>query len=245
MVKLKNFVRAGILVGALLVGASRANAGILYSQKQAKQDVKLGQVVKRVEKKYPGKKAEYFSRGFLQFKEQKFVKDSEIEEMIQELNPEKQRAVVDPNYAVDGVNFDDDYCVMIDSNSHHIGDGEKDWMPIPKPEGTVYEKKFIIKDLEEMGNLRLSMEVFSSDSKNKVYLNGIVVGMVPKMEKGKWGDLMKKYRGETPFLYGELKIDNLKEGENVVRIESEKSGFLFKSYDDFMMRRVQIVYNKK
>lgn len=240
---MKNWVRAVILVGTLL--CNKVDAGILYSEKQVKQDVNLEQVFEKVKKKYPKEKVEYFSRGFLQFKQGEFAKDSEIEEAIQDLNPEKQRARTDPNYVIDGVNFKDGYCVMIESNTHHIGDGEKDWMPIKKPEGTIYEKKFVIENLEDMKNSRLSMEIFSSDSNNKVYLNGKNIGVAPKMKKGAWGTLMKKYREAAPFLYGELKVSNLKQGENVVRLESEKSGMILKSYDDFLVRRLQIVYEKK
>ncbi|MDP3026456.1 MAG: hypothetical protein Q8N63_02020 [Nanoarchaeota archaeon] len=239
-------IKLGISAALLLGTINNAFSGILYSQKQVQQEVKLEQILEKIEKKYPKKQIEYFSRGFLQFAKEEFVKDSEIEKMIQGLNPNNEKAATDPNYAVDGVNFYSGNTFMIDSKLHHIGDGVKDWMLIKNPEGAVYEKKFILKNIKDMKNPRLGMEVFTADSNNKIYLNGKLVGFTPKMSKGKWGDLMNNYREDSPFLYGELDISKeLKEGENTIRIESEKSGIILKSYDDFLMGRLQIAYDKK
>lgn len=236
-------IKWGVSAALLLGIVNNAFSGILYSQKQVKQNVKLEQVLERIRKKYPKKQIEYFSKGFLQFKEGEFVKDSEIERMIEDLNPDKGKAVTDPNYVVDGVNFNVDYTVVLDEEPHHIGDGRKEWFPVKKdPEGTFFEKKFIIKKLKDMRNPRITLEVFSADSDNNVHLNGKLVGLTPKITKKQWENLMNKYKNGCPFLYGEIPLDNLKEGENIVKIESKKSGRIFKSYDDFMIRRIQIVY---
>jgi len=251
MVKIRDYLKKGagigIVTASLLFGLTdRIDAGILYSQKQVQQGVKLEQVLERIGKKYPKKQVEYFSKGLLQFKEGEFVKDPEIEKMIGDLNSEKEKAKTDPNYVVDGVNFYSDNTSIIDSKFHHIGDNVKDWLPIKEPEGTSYEKKFIIKNLEGFKNPRLGMEVFTCDSENNVYLNGKQIGFAPNISKSKWGDLMKKYKGKSPFLYGEVDISKeLKEGENTIRIESKRSGGIFKNYDDFLMGRIQIVYERE
>lgn len=248
--KVKNWLKKGAGIGiataALLLG-SRTDAGILYSQKQVQQGVKLEQVLDIIRKKYPQQEVESFSRGFLQFRQGAwFVQDSEIDKMIQNLSPDKEKAKTDPNYAVDGANFYSENTFMIDSKLHHLGDEAKDWMPIKEPEGIVYEKKFILKNLEGFKNPRLGMEVFTCNLENRVYLNGEQIGFAPNISTGKWAGLIKKYEGKSPFLYGEVNIFKcLKEGENTIRIESKQSGRIFKNYDDFLIRRIQIVYDKK
>ena len=243
----ERLLKWGLSAVLLLSLANKFNSGILYSQKQLYQGVKLEQVVDKIKKKYPKKNLEYFSKGFLQFAKGEFVKDSEIEEMVKGLNPEKEKAVEDPNYVIDRVNFDADYAIMLDSNFYHLGDGTKKWYPVKKQaEGIFYEKKFEIKNLDEMTNSRLGIEVFSADSENKVYLNGELIGFTPRISKGNWESLMKKYKENCPFLYGEIFVSKyLRKGENTIKIESKKSGRIFKSYDDFLMGRVQIVYDKK
>lgn len=233
------------LITLLLFSSVKANASILYNQNQVKQNIKLEKVVKRINQKYSKKNLEYFSRGFLQFKEQKFVQDSEINELIQGTyltKEEKEKA----RYTIDGINFQSDYAIMIDSNFYHLGDNKKKWYPAKKdPEGTFYETKFTLSNIQDMENPKLGLEVFSADSDNKIYLNGKLIGFTPKISKKQWGNLVKKYKENTPFLYGELPVSEyLKKGENIVRIESRKSGIIFKNYDDFLIRRIQIVYNK-
>ena len=93
-----------------------------------KQNVNLEKVSERIKQKYPKKNIEYFSRGFLHFKEKKFIQDTEIDKLIQD-------SFSDPNNLIDGANFYSDYTVLIDDKLHHIGDGKKDWMPLPEPEG--------------------------------------------------------------------------------------------------------------
>jgi len=241
----KRLIKWGLVAALLLRLTNNTNSGILYSQKQVKQNVKLEQVVSKIEKKHH-KKPEYFSRGFLQFKEGQFVQDKEIDKMIQDLSPDKEKAKTDPNHIIDGVNFYDNYCIMIDPNTHHIGDGVKKWMSVQEPEGAVYERKFTLENLKDMKNIKLGMEVFSSDSDNRVYINNKLIGFAPKMKKSQWGNLMEKYKQRTPFLYKELHVSKyLEEGENTVRIESKKSGLILRSHDDFLVRRIQMVYDKE
>lgn len=250
MVKIKDYARAGIRTGILAAAflfnlADKANSSILYSQKQVKQEVKLENILTKIKQKYPNKSVEYFSRGFLQFKQGELMQDSEIDKIIQNtcLTQEEK---ADPNYSIEAVNFNNDYCVMIEPNTHHIGDDEKSWFPIKKPEAIFYEKKFIMENLKDLKNPRLGIETFLSHADNLVYINGQKVGILPRITKKQWGDLLSKYKDKTPFLYGELDVSKyLKQGENILRIESVDYGKLFSNYNNFMIRRMQIVYNKR
>ena len=239
MKSLKNLLRTGIsAIGILTVLSGNANPGILYSQEQTTQNTRLEEVVKKIGEKYPGKKPEYFSRGFIQFKGGEFIPDPEITTLIQ-TSPQTSP---DNKHLIDGANLYDDSCQMIDSELHHIGDDNKDWFIIEKPEGLTYQKTFTINS-QIPYNTRLGLEALFSDSGNKIYINNHEVGIVPQLTKSKWGKLLKQYNDETPFVYGEIDItEQLKQGENTIRIESRKKGGIFKKYDDFMIRRLQILY---
>ncbi len=238
--QIKNkLIKWALSVALLFSLANKANSGILYSENQIKQNINLEQITNKINQKYPKKQLEYFSKGFLQFKDNEIIKDSEINNLIQKLNNK-------PNKTIDGVNFYNDYYIMIDSEPHHIGDGRKDWFPIKKnPEATNYEKKFILENPKNIKNPKLALETFSSDSDNKIYLNRKQIGILPKISKKQWGDLMKKYKKRAPFLYKEFDVSKyLKTGENIIKVESEKPRGFFKTYDDFIIRRIQIIYSE-
>jgi hypothetical protein len=239
---------------ALLLGASRVDSGILYFSSQetsdsipvtkVKEEVDLGSIISRVKEKYPNKHLEYFSRGFLQFQEGKFIQDNEIDKSIKDLDIENGKR--DSDYKIDGANFNADSLFMIDPDPHHIGDDKKSWLPIQKPEGLAYEKKFVLNNLESMNHPRLGIEVLLPNAENPVYINGQQVGFLPRIPKKEWSSLLQEYKSKTPFLYGEIPIAKyLTPGENTVRIQSVSSGGLFsKNYNNFMIRRIQIVYNR-
>jgi len=246
--------KKSLIITLILAGlAGKANSGILYSSNQKNQDsktkiqqnIRLEEIIEKTKQKYPKKELKYFSRGFLQFqikdKELEFIQDKEINNLIQKLNKDSN----DSN-SIEAINFYDNYTIIIDPEPHHLGDGRKEWYPVKKePEGNVYEKKFNIKDIKAMENPRLSLEAFSSDSDNKIYLNEKLIGFVPKMSKKRWKAIIKRYKEKTPFIHGELSVAKyLKQGENTIRIESEKPKGLFKTYDDFIIGNLQVVYNK-
>jgi len=243
----KRLRELGFLAALLIGTTANLNAGILYSSVQkdknsmsetkVKQKVNLDAVLSQIKQKYPVKKLEYFSRGFLQFEQGDFIRDSKIANNILGLGN-----------SIDAANLYADFCIMLDPNFYHVGDGKKKWFPVNKePDGKTYTIKFNIDDFSKLKNPRLGLEIFTSDSENPIYLNGKLLGYAPYMGKGKWGDIMKKHKENCPFLYGEIPISNsLKEGENILRIESKKSRGLFGAkYDDFLMRRIQIVYSKE
>ena len=242
MMKLKKYIGTGILIASSLFSlADKANSSILYTQKQAKQDVKLEEVLTRINQKYPGKNPEYFSRGFLQFKPGELVNDVEISKLIQDSYLKDSN---DSN-EVESINFNNNYCIMIEQNAHHIGDDEKSWFPIKKSEAVFYEKIFTIEDINDLKNPRLGIETFLAHADNLVYINGKKIGFLPRITKKQWGDLLSKHKDKTPFFYGELDVLGvLNKGENTLRIESVDYGKFSSNYNDFLIRRMQIVYDK-
>ncbi|MBR9705835.1 hypothetical protein GOV14_02250 [Candidatus Pacearchaeota archaeon] len=239
-------IKKAFVTGALILAGLAQNVfpGTFHSSLEEKekvttktqQNVNLEDITKKIKQKYPKKDVQYFSRGFLQFSGYELVQDDEINKSIQ------QKSLIGK---IDSANLSVDSVLMIDPYLHHIGDGEKDEFIIPKPEGTTYEKKFTLKGLNNVQNVRIAMEAIFSDSENKVYLNGHEIGIVPSISKKKWRKVLKRYRKDTPFIYGELNASkHLKQGENIIKIVSNKPRGLFKSYDDFMIRRVQLTYSE-
>ena len=235
------------LTAALLFGyVSNSGGGVLYSNKKIHNNINLEQVTKKINQKYPEKKLEYFSRGFIHFQDEKYIQDSEIREVIANLNPNKPLSITDPNYAIDAANFNSDYSIMLDKKMRHIGDGVKKWMPVQKPEGKFYEKTFNIENTKEMKNPKLALEALFPYANNDVYINGNKLGILPKQKKGTWSKLLKKHKEDLGFLYKEYDITPyLRQGLNTVRIESEKPKGWFKSHDDLIFRRIQIVHSKE
>ena len=219
-----------------------SSADVVSSGERTIEDVDTGKITQRIEEAYPGKKLVYVSRGFIQFSSGELVRDREVERMAEDLG--KKLGLKDK---IDGINFSDGECAVIDNGPRHIGDSDKDWFPVKKSGGVVYERKFNLNDVEKLGRSKLGMEVLFADSKNKIFVNGQEVGCVPNLPKSRWGELMKKYEDKLPFHYGEVDVPlkHLKEGENVLRIESERVGRIIKNYDDFMVRRIHLFSEEK
>ena len=123
-----------------------SSADVVSSGERTIEDVDTGKITQRIEEAYPGKKLVYVSRGFIQFSSGELVRDREVERMAEDLG--KKLGLKDK---IDGINFSDGECAVIDNGPRHIGDSDKDWFPVKKSGGVVYERKFNLNDVEKLG----------------------------------------------------------------------------------------------
>jgi len=121
--------------------------------------------------------------------------------------------------------------IVIDSKTHHLGDGKLSEWDVANHEGTSYTNRFWL-DTSWSGGALLRLDTFHVDLANPVWVNNHLVGAVPRSGDDAWSSERWSLQVEI-FVPGSI----LKAGENSIQIQSlDRDG-----YDDFMFRALQIV----